>query len=198
MSHQFSTIGQIATDPKLFSPAGGAEFCTFRLASTERRYDSAKQEWGDSLPNWFTVNTFRSLATHAKHSFKKGDRVVLTGRLRVRAWEADERRGTSVEIDADGIGHDVRFGTSAFTKTLGAEPREPVGASGAAGSGPSVAGASGAAAVGASVSAGAGAGAGAAGAAAAPEPPAQETPTAPEELPDALSDDGFTPRLATA
>ncbi|KUF08032.1 single-stranded DNA-binding protein [Leucobacter sp. G161] len=124
MSQHFSTIGQIATDPKLFTPAGGAAFCTFRLASTERRYDVGKQEWTDTETNWFTVNTFRSLAQHAKSSFSKGDRVVVTGKLRVRAWEADEKRGTSVEIDADGIGHDVRFGVSVFVKNPVPEARE--------------------------------------------------------------------------
>ncbi|MBP6684105.1 MAG: single-stranded DNA-binding protein [Leucobacter sp.] len=123
MSQHFSTIGQIATDPKLFTPAGGTAFCTFRLASAERRYDATKQEWTDSDTNWFTVNTFRGLAQHAKSSFSKGDRVVVTGKLRVRAWEADEKRGTSVEIDADGIGHDVRFGVSVFVKSPVPEAR---------------------------------------------------------------------------
>lgn len=122
MSHHFSTIGQVATDPKLFTPAGGAEFCTFRLASGERRFDAEKQEWVDADPNWFTVNTFRSLARHAQRSLRKGDRVVVAGRLRVRQWETEEKRGTSVEIDADGIGHDMRFGVSYFTKTIGVEP----------------------------------------------------------------------------
>lgn len=130
MSHNLSLVGQIATDPKFFTPQGGAEFCTFRLASTERRYDANSQEWVDGDTNWFTVNTFRSLARHANRSFKKGDRVVLTGKLRVRTWEKDEKRGTSVEVDAEGIGHDVRFGVSAFTKAMSAEAPagQPTGA----------------------------------------------------------------------
>ena len=121
MTSNLSVIGQIATEPKLFTPAGGAEFCTFRLASTERRYDAVQQTWVDTDTNWFTVNAFRSLARHAKHSFRTGDRVVVAGKLRVRPWVADDRRGTSVEIDADGLGHDVRFGVSAFVKSGGGE-----------------------------------------------------------------------------
>lgn len=121
MSHNFSAIGQVATEPRLFTPAGGAEFCTFRLASGERRYDTTKQEWVDTDPNWFTVNTFRGLARHAHRSLRKGDRVVVAGKLRVRQWESEEKRGTTVEIDADGLGHDMRFGTSSFTKTVGGE-----------------------------------------------------------------------------
>lgn len=125
MSQHLSTIGVVATDPKLFTPAGGAEFCTFRLACTERRFDGQKQTWVDGETNWYTVNTFRALAVHAHGSLSKGDRVVLSGRLRVRSWEKDEKRGTSVEIDADGIGHDLRWGTSTFTKRSGQS--EPAG-----------------------------------------------------------------------
>ncbi|MGO3146925.1 MAG: single-stranded DNA-binding protein [Leucobacter sp.] len=116
MSQQLSIIGQLATDPKLFTPEGGVQFCTFRIASTERRFNTATKEWIDGDTNWFTVNSFRSLAVHSHESFTKGDRVVVTGRLRVRHWEKEEKKGTSVEIDADGIGHDVRWGTSTFTK----------------------------------------------------------------------------------
>lgn len=119
MSQHISAVGLVATDPKLFTSEGGVEFCTFRLACTERRFDSQKQEWIDGETNWFTVNTFRTLAVHASESFAKGDRVVVSGRLRVRNWEKDEKKGTSVKIDADGLGHDVRWGVSTFTKRSG-------------------------------------------------------------------------------
>ncbi len=116
MSQHVSAVGQVATEPKLYTPSGGVQFCTFRLASTERRFDAGRKEWIDGDTNWFTVNSFRSLAVHASASFSKGDRVVVTGRLRVRQWETDEKKGNSVEIDVDGIGHDVRWGVSTFTK----------------------------------------------------------------------------------
>lgn len=119
MSQQLSTVGVIATEPKIFTPEGGAQFCTFRLASTERRFDSQKQEWVDGETHWFTVNTFRSLAVHAHQSFMKGDRAIVAGRLRIRNWEKDEKKGTSVEIDADAIGHDLRWGSTVFTKRVG-------------------------------------------------------------------------------
>lgn len=120
MSQHISVIGQVATEPKLFSPEGGVQFCTFRLACTERRFDSQKGEWVDAETNWFTINSFRTLATHSKESFMKGDRVIVSGRLRVRNWEKEEKRGTSVEIDIDGIGHDVRWGVSTFLKRAAA------------------------------------------------------------------------------
>lgn len=116
MTQQISAVGHIATAPKLFTPPGGTPYCTFRLACTDRRYDGERSEWVDGDTNWFTVNTFRTLANHAHLSFAKGDRVVVAGKLRVRAWESEERRGTSVEIDAEGLGHDVRWGVSTFVR----------------------------------------------------------------------------------
>lgn len=116
MSQQISAIGQVATEPKFFASENGVPFCTFRLASTERRFDSQKNEWVDGDTNWFTINAFRTLATHAKESFSTGDRIVVSGRLRVKAWTKDEKKGTSVEIDADGLGHDIRWGVSKFSK----------------------------------------------------------------------------------
>ncbi|UTX54409.1 single-stranded DNA-binding protein [Leucobacter aridicollis] len=121
MAQHISIIGQIATEPKLFTPAGGAEFCTFRLASSDRRFDAETKEWSDGETNWFTINTFRGLARHAKQSFKKGDRIVVAGRLRLRDWENEGKRGTAVEVDAEGVGHDVRFGVSGFLKANGVE-----------------------------------------------------------------------------
>lgn len=112
-------VGTIATDPKLINPASGTQLCSFRLASDERRYDREKQEWVGGDTNWFGVVSFRGLAGHAHESFRKGDRVIVTGRLRMRKWEKDDRRGTSVEIEAEALGHDVRWGVSRFEKRVG-------------------------------------------------------------------------------
>lgn len=119
MTTTISVIGTIATDPKLIQPASGATLCSFRLASDERRFDKDKQEWIDGNTNWFGVVAFRGLAAHAHESFQKGDRVIVSGRLRMRPWEKEDRRGTSVEIEADALGHDVRWGVSRFDKRVG-------------------------------------------------------------------------------
>lgn len=50
-------------------------------------------------------------------SVQKGQRVVVTGRLRIRDWEADEKKGTSVEVDAEAMGHDLSWGSSVFTRS---------------------------------------------------------------------------------
>jgi single-strand DNA-binding protein len=66
--------------------------------------------------NWYTVTAFRQLAQNVGSSVQKGDRVVVTGRLKIRKWESGQREGMVVEIDAEAIGHDLAWGTSTFTR----------------------------------------------------------------------------------
>ena len=131
MSTHVSVVGTIATAPRLITTSAGVVFCTFRIASNERRFDREQNQWVDGETNWFTVNAFRSLAENADRSFRKGDRVLVNGRLRIRSWSKDQKSGTSVEIEADGLGHDLRWGTSRFEKQSrsGETPTSPTAAS---------------------------------------------------------------------
>ena len=96
----------------------GLPIASFRLASTQRRYDRGAQKWIDAETNWYTVTTFRQLAINIVGSIEKGQRVVVTGRLRVRDWQTGDRAGTNVEIDADAVGHDLAWGTAVYTRSV--------------------------------------------------------------------------------
>lgn len=118
MSDTMTVRGLVATEVRLnTSDNSGLQIASFRLCSTDRRYDKDKGVWIDGNTNWYTVSMFRYLASNAAFSLSKGDRVVVTGRLKVRAWTDDSgRSGTSVDIDADAVGHDINWGTSKFTR----------------------------------------------------------------------------------
>jgi single-strand DNA-binding protein len=107
-------VGRVATDPTQGQTGGGDPVTNFRLASTHRRFDNVTQAWIDSDTNWFSVAAFRQLGEHTKASLRTGDSVIVTGRLRIRTWESNGKQGTSVDIIADAIGHDLRWGTTAF------------------------------------------------------------------------------------
>jgi single-strand DNA-binding protein len=68
--------------------------------------------------NWYTISAFRQLGINCAASIDKGDRVLVTGRLRIREWENDEHTGTTIDIEADAIGHDLSWGTSTFSRTI--------------------------------------------------------------------------------
>jgi single-strand DNA-binding protein len=118
MSDTITVTGLVATTPRHLVTSEGLPITSFRLASTQRRFDRGEQRWIDGDTNWFTVTAFRQLATNVVGSVVKGQRVVVTGRLRVRDWRTDEKNGTSVEIDADALGHDLGWGTAVFTRTV--------------------------------------------------------------------------------
>lgn len=110
--------GLVATTPRHLLTKDGLQITSFRLASSNRRFDRASMEWVDGETNWFTITTYRTLAVNTATSIGKGDRVIVSGALRVRDWDNGERVGTSVEIEASSIGHDLSWGTTAFTRTV--------------------------------------------------------------------------------
>jgi single-strand DNA-binding protein len=117
MSDTISLTGLVATTPKHVVTGTGLSVTSFRFASTQRRYDKTEQKWVDGETNWYTVATFRQLATNVNASLEKGQRVIVSGRLRVRDWATDDKHGTNVEIDADAVGHDLSWGTTVFTRS---------------------------------------------------------------------------------
>lgn len=125
MSDTISVTGIVAGDPKHLVSAGGRPITSFRLASAQRRYDRASSSWVDAATNWYSVTAFNGLAINAAMSLHRGDRVVLRGRLRIRDWEKDGRSGTSADIVAESIGHDLLWGTTAYTKTVSGREDPP-------------------------------------------------------------------------
>ena len=118
MSESFTVSGLVATTPRHLVTQEGLPITSFRLASSKRRFDKTKKTWVDGETNWFTINSFRQLAINSASSISKGDRIVVSGRLKVRDWDNGERSGTSVEIEADCLGHDLVWGTSEFSRTV--------------------------------------------------------------------------------
>ncbi|HEY4614404.1 MAG TPA: single-stranded DNA-binding protein [Citricoccus sp.] len=127
MSEHITVRGFVATDPQVRMAQAGFSVGNFRLAATDRRFDREANAWVDGQTNWFTVNMFRALSLNAGASLAKGMPVIVTGRLKVRPWEAGDRSGTAVEIEADSIGHDLSFGTARFSRSSG-RTQEPAAA----------------------------------------------------------------------
>lgn len=113
MNDTITIVGTVGTDPEK-KVRNGVPITTFRVATKERRFDRTTGAWVDGETNWYTASAYRRLAEHIFESIHRRERVVLTGRLKVRNWDTGEKRGTSVDIDIDAIGHDLLFGTTTF------------------------------------------------------------------------------------
>lgn len=122
MSDTITVTGVVGTDPHQHVTGDGLVITSFRVASTRRYFDRAKGEWADGETNWYGVSAFRQLARNASLSIRKGERVIVQGRLRQRAWETATKSGTSVEIEADAIGHDLAWCVSTYARVQAPRP----------------------------------------------------------------------------
>ena len=117
MNDIFTTvIGNAVTDVSLRTTTTGVSVASFRIASNPRRFDKATNSWIEQETNFLTITAWSQLAENVALSVHKGQSLVVSGKLKVRQWQDGEKNGTSVEIDAVSIGHDLNRGTSEFTK----------------------------------------------------------------------------------
>jgi single-strand DNA-binding protein len=119
MSDNITVRGFVATEIRSSTTPGGVPTASFRIGSAERRYDRTANAWVDGNINWFTVQGYRQLAGNMGCSIKKGQRVIIVGKLKMRSWEKDGRIYHDAEIDADAVGHDLKWGTANFIRNSG-------------------------------------------------------------------------------
>ena len=122
MQDTITITGLVASDPRHILTSEGLSITSFRVASAQRRFDRSQERWIDGDTNWYTVTSFRQLALNCAASIQKGQRVLVTGRLRIREWDNGERVGTTIEVEADSIGHDLMWGTASFSRTIVSRP----------------------------------------------------------------------------
>jgi single-strand DNA-binding protein len=104
-------VGNLTDDPEVrFTPAG-TQVGSFRLAVTPRIRDG--EGWKNGETSFFRINLWRELASHAAESLAKGDRALVIGRLKTRAWETPEgERRSVVEVEAEEVGPSLRWATA--------------------------------------------------------------------------------------
>jgi single-strand DNA-binding protein len=118
--------GWLGGDVRL-QQAGGAVVARFRVASTPRRLNRSTGEWHDGPTQWYSVSAWRGLGDHCAASLRRGDPVVVHGRLTQSTWvNSDGVEMTSLEVDASFVGHDLNRGTSEFTRANGRPDAEAV------------------------------------------------------------------------
>jgi single-strand DNA-binding protein len=117
MTENITVRGFVAAEIKTSTTPGGIATASFRFGSTDRRFDRTTKAWVDGNTNWFTVQGYRQLAGNLACSIKKGQRVIVVGRLKMRSWEKDGRVYHVAEIDAESVGHDLMWGSANFIRT---------------------------------------------------------------------------------
>ena len=95
--------GNLVFDPDFTVTASGISRCKLRIACNDRKKDD-KGQWSDGDTSYFDIVLWRGLAEAAGDQLKKGQSVLVTGKVRISKYE--DKNGverTAVEITADEI-----------------------------------------------------------------------------------------------
>ena len=113
---EITVIGNVVNTPARNRTQNGS-VTNFRVAATERRFDSAKQEWGDGSTFFVDVECWGELGGNVAHSISKGDPVVVVGAIRTHEWESDQGRRSRPQIRAEAVAPNLARGVADFRKT---------------------------------------------------------------------------------
>ncbi|HET6910507.1 MAG TPA: single-stranded DNA-binding protein [Mycobacteriales bacterium] len=121
MEPQLPLQGNLTGDPTQQVVANGLRVTKFRLACSGRRFDGRTNEWISTPPVYLNVNCWRQLGDNVMQSLRKGDSVVVMGRLTYREWDdGNGGRRHDYDVDANAVGPDL----SRYVATLSRPLRE--------------------------------------------------------------------------
>lgn len=108
--------GTVATAPVLTRQEGKKPYCRFRVAASYGQMVSGSWVNYDTL--WFTAKAWGDLAEHLAQSFKRGDPVILCGRLGEDHWMRSGQQVSSMVLHLHCAGHDLTRGEAHYTKVV--------------------------------------------------------------------------------
>jgi single-strand DNA-binding protein len=110
-------VGFVATEPKVNYASGGVPVAHMRIGSTPRKLDRETGEWKDGETNFYSVSCWRSLASNSAFCLRKGQPVIVAGKLRVNHWEnRNGEQRSEVQVEAETIGFDLNRGVAQFSR----------------------------------------------------------------------------------
>lgn len=100
--------GNLTAAPKSGMSRSGSPWARLRVASTSRVFDRSESQWRDGDTVFLDVTCWRRLAENVVVTLERGDRVVVSGRLRQRSYEDQQgARHTVMELEAESVGPDL-------------------------------------------------------------------------------------------
>lgn len=112
-----TVVGNVATAPKRCAEGTPSEGVMFRLAVTTRYFKRDTGTWENRKSEFFNVFARGPQAENVYDSVHVGEPVIVHGRLATSDWvREDGQAATSINLQADNIGHDLTFGTAKWRK----------------------------------------------------------------------------------
>ena len=110
-----TVVGNVVDSPRR-AAVGSGVVTNFRMASTARRYDAARQEFVDGGTLWVDVECWSTLSGNVSASVSKGDPVIVHGALTTHEWESENGPRSKPRIKAFAVGPNLQKGRSLFTR----------------------------------------------------------------------------------
>jgi single stranded DNA-binding protein len=114
---EITVIGNVVSSPSRHRTQNGSSVTNFRLAATERRFDSTAQGWVDGSTFFVDVECWGELGGNVSHSISKGDPVVVVGAIRTDEWESDQGKRSRTRIKAGAVAPNLARGVADFRRT---------------------------------------------------------------------------------
>lgn len=103
--------GNVVADPRVTGSAANPDRVTFRVVSNHRRRDPATGEWKQVGEIGMNVVCWRKLARGVAQALRRGDPVLVQGRMTERKYlDDDQQEHWHTELTADFVGHDLSQG----------------------------------------------------------------------------------------
>lgn len=102
-------IGNLTRDPELKALPSGIKVCSFGVATN--RYYKDKEGNKQEAVEYHNVSAFGKTGELAGQYLKKGQNVLVEGRLQTRSWETNGEKKYRTEIIADSVQFGAKAGT---------------------------------------------------------------------------------------
>jgi len=110
--------GFVTAEPRFWqSPPTHTPLAEIRMGHTPRRLNRETGEWVDGPTSYYDVKCWRRLALNVKGSLRKGDMILVKGKVYMREWVDDQqRKHVRMQVEAESVGHDLAYGWSHFNR----------------------------------------------------------------------------------
>jgi len=113
MSFTVTFEARLGADPEMTTGSNGSALTRMRVVTNGRRMVDG--DWQDTDTSWWQVTAFGRQAEAAAEKLRKGDLVIVMGKIKQREWEKDGVKRVTAEVTADKVAKVCKPGEEAPT-----------------------------------------------------------------------------------
>lgn len=124
-SNTITVVGNLTKDPILKITPKGKSVSEFTVACNHGWWDKPTQSWVDGESTFFKIECWDALAQNIADSLRKGDPVIVVGRMERRTYQLEGQNREAWELKADTVGPDLRKRSASLRRVLRDSQMDP-------------------------------------------------------------------------